>query len=535
MDSGRLSRLRAPVRAELAPSRLSRFGAPVLVPIAVAGLALAGCIDQLAQAHALFGGDEYDDGVYLGAALRLVNGAAPYRDFTFLHPPGIILLLSPLAALARWTGSRDFAGEARVLTALVASANAGLLAWLLRHRGTPAMLIAGGTLAVFPLAVAADHTVLLEPYLVLFCLVGATAMFAGDELASRTRLVWAGAAFGVAGAVKIWAIFPLAVALGCCVPQFRRGIRPLLLGAVAGFALVCWPFFLLAPTKFVRDTIGLQLDRAPSPGGSLSPGARLLNVTGLDGLPALHATVHLAVIVAVVYVFLVACAYLVPPRPSRLDWFALGSASSTVAAVFLAADFGPHFAYFTATFLALLLAVSCERLIRATTDWIAGRRETRIGRGAAQAPRLVVVIVLLVLATLFAEGRLFIREQRWRVNFGDPGPPIARVIPEGACVVTDEPAFSIIADRFVADSSNCPKMVDSFGEWLAADPRHPPPSPGPYDPGLVGAWRSWFSSADYVILTSQFRIPWTPELRSWFASQFKAVSFEGARVYRKRR
>jgi hypothetical protein len=531
MDSGRLSRLRGPVRAELASSRLSQFGAPVLIPIAVAGLALAGCIDQLAQAHALFGGDEYDDGVYLGAALRLVNGAAPYRDFTFLHPPGIILLLSPLAALARWTGTRDFAGEARVLTALVASANAGLLAWLLRHRGTPAMLIAGGTLAVFPLAVAADHTVLLEPYLVLFCLVGATAMFAGDELASRTRLVWAGAAFGFAGAVKIWAIFPLAVALGCCVPHFRRGIRPLSLGAVAGFALPCWPFFLLAPTNFVRDTIVLQLDRTRASGWP--PGLRLLNITGLVGLPGVDATVELALIVAVVYGLIVACAFLLPPWSSRLDWFALGSASVTVAAILAAPDFVPHYAYFTAAFLALLLGVSFARLIRAASYWAAGR-ETAIGRTLAAAPRIAVVVVLVVVATVFVEGRRFIREQPWRVSFGDPGPPIARAIPKGACVVTDEPAFTIVADRFVADSSNCPAVVDSYGEWLAADLKHPPPSPGPYDPELVTSWRSWFAAADYVVLTSQFRIPWTRELRSWFASQFKPVSFEGARVYRKR-
>jgi hypothetical protein len=515
-------------------NRLSRLRWPVLVPFAVAGLALAACVDQLAQAHAVLGGGEYDDGVYLGAALRLMNGAAPYRDFTFLHPPGIILLLSPLAALARWTGTRAFTGEARVLTALVASANAGLLAWLLRHRGTPAMLIAGGTLAVFPLAVAADHTVLLEPYLVLFCLLGATAMFAGDSLASRKRLVWAGVAFGFAGAVKIWAIFPLAVALGSCVPRFRRSGGPLLFGAVGGFTLAVWPFFLFAPTKFVHDIIVLQLERTSSPGGSYSAGDRLLNMTGLVGLPGVHASVDLAVIVAVVYVAFVACAYLVPPRPSRLDWFALGSASVTVAAIFASADFSPHYTYFTAAFLALLLAVSCDRLIRAALNWAAGRRENAIGRSLAQAPRIVVVVALLVGATAFAEGRLLIREQPWRVNFGDPGPPIARVIPKGACVVTDEPAFAIIANRFVANSSNCPAMLDPFAEWLAADVKHPPPSPGPYDPALVDAWRSWFAAADYVILTSQFRIPWTSELRSWFASHFKAVSFEGARVYRAR-
>jgi hypothetical protein len=48
--------------------RLSRLRSPVLVPFALASLALAVCVDQLAQAHALLGLDEYDDGVYLGAA-----------------------------------------------------------------------------------------------------------------------------------------------------------------------------------------------------------------------------------------------------------------------------------------------------------------------------------------------------------------------------------------------------------------------------------------------------------------------------------
>jgi hypothetical protein len=358
-------------------------------------------------------------------------------------------------------------------------------------------------------------------------------MFTGNNPASHQRLVWAGAAFGFAGAVKIWAIFPFAAALACCIPHFRRKVGPLIVGAVAGFALPSGPFFLLAPTNFVRDTIVLQLQRAPSP-QSNSPGSRLLNITGLVGLPGIHATVTLALIVAVIYVCVVVCAFLVPPWSSRLDWFAVGSASASVAAILLAPDFVPHYAYFTATFLALLLGVSCARLLRAASEWATGR-ETAIGRNVAQAPRLAVVVALIAFAALFAEGRRFIRDQPWRVSFGDPGPPIARVIPKGACVVTDEPAFTVIADRFVADRGDCPKMVDSYAEWLARDSNHPPPFPGPYDPELIEEWRSWFARAGYVVLTSMFRVPWTPELRSWFASHFKPISIEGAQVYKARR
>jgi hypothetical protein len=40
-----------------------------------------------------------DDGVYLGSAIELVHGILPYKDFTYLHPPGMPLLLSPVAAV----------------------------------------------------------------------------------------------------------------------------------------------------------------------------------------------------------------------------------------------------------------------------------------------------------------------------------------------------------------------------------------------------------------------------------------------------
>ena len=44
---------------------------------------------------------EYDDGVYLGAAIRLTQGVLPYRDFAFVQPPGILLLMTPVALAGR--------------------------------------------------------------------------------------------------------------------------------------------------------------------------------------------------------------------------------------------------------------------------------------------------------------------------------------------------------------------------------------------------------------------------------------------------
>ena len=48
----------------------------------------------------LFGMASYDAGVYFGVAVRLVDGVVPYRDFLFVQPPGIALLMAPFALLS---------------------------------------------------------------------------------------------------------------------------------------------------------------------------------------------------------------------------------------------------------------------------------------------------------------------------------------------------------------------------------------------------------------------------------------------------
>ena len=85
---------------------------------------------------------------------------------------------------------------------------------LVRHRGLFAALVACGVLAIYPDSILAARTVLLEPWLVLFCLLGALAVFDRDEVhRQRRRLLAGGALFGFAGAVKVWAIIPVLVIL----------------------------------------------------------------------------------------------------------------------------------------------------------------------------------------------------------------------------------------------------------------------------------------------------------------------------------
>ena len=167
---------------------------------------------------------QYDDGPYFGSAVRLVHGVLPYRDYAFVQPPGITELMSP-AALRVLPGRHRLGPGHRPVPH---RASPGPPRWcspgfLVRHRGALAVLLTGGIMAIYPPAAASARTVLLEPWLVLFCLAGAVAVFDGDRLTSRTRrLVWGGVAFGFGGAIKVWAIVPVLVIAVLCLPHLRR-------------------------------------------------------------------------------------------------------------------------------------------------------------------------------------------------------------------------------------------------------------------------------------------------------------------------
>src|ERR1700683_3480933 len=61
----------------------------------------------------------YDSGVYLAATIHLVSGVLPYKDFTFVQPPGILLLMSPVGLFSRVFGTHDGFIMARVVSSVV--------------------------------------------------------------------------------------------------------------------------------------------------------------------------------------------------------------------------------------------------------------------------------------------------------------------------------------------------------------------------------------------------------------------------------
>ena len=155
--------------------------------------------------------------------------------------------MTPAAAVAKVAGTAAAMSFARLLTVFASTACVPLAGNLVRHRGALVTAVTCGILAVYPDDIAAAHTLLLEPWMNLFCLIAASAAFSNGMLARPARLAWAGAALGVAGAVKFWAVVPGAVLLVLCLivgEQRTRRTLACLAGLVAGFALLrrrsCW-------------------------------------------------------------------------------------------------------------------------------------------------------------------------------------------------------------------------------------------------------------------------------------------------------
>src|SRR6516164_8292797 len=219
----------AMTRAPVAGVPLGRIETPRLTYAVIAVCTAAAAFLRfyvLARPGYLLGVTGYDDGVQFGDAMRLVSGVIPYRDFVVVQPPGSILLMAPVALLAKVTGTAWGLAIARLLTAAADTACVALLGLLVRHRGPAPAGIACGIYAVYPDALVAAQTFLLEPWLNLFCLIGALLVFDGDQLAQGRRLAWGGAAFGFAVAVKLWALAPLAV-IGLLAARSPRSPRRL--------------------------------------------------------------------------------------------------------------------------------------------------------------------------------------------------------------------------------------------------------------------------------------------------------------------
>jgi alpha-1,2-mannosyltransferase len=517
---------------------------PRLVLIVIAGCTAVGLflrLYQLTRPGYLTGVTEYDDGVLFGNALRLANGVIPYRDFAVVQPPGSILLMAPVAVLAKVTGSAWGLGIARLLTVFADCAAIALLGVLVRHRGPLAAGVACGIYAVDPDALVAAHTFLLEPWLNMFCLVGAVLAFDGDRLAGGRRLAWAGVVFGFAAAVKLWALVPLAVVAVIVLlpaPGERRSSDPLAVvarraqpprlrqitaltcGAVAGLGLPLLPFLILAPGALFRGVLVGQFVRS-SNGGQAQLPQRLADMLGLSAFPSFPLTPVLLLIAVALLALTVAGCWAARRPPAALDWYALVGAVAVTVMFMIPRLYYHHYGAFLGPFLALVVALPAGRLALRAEGLGAGRLATTAGRYA-----LTALLAMGAVATVVV-GWAGVHDLRTESGLYETSVAgvADRLIPPGACVLTNNAAYTVSASRFISDAPGCPSMVDSFGTLITLTSGHDMQAARPVLSTVTAVWRSGFERASYVwLLTgSQGQIPWTRSLYQYFLVHYRLI------------
>ena len=278
-----------------------------------------------------------------------------------MQPPGITLLMTPAALLAQVTGTAWGMAAGRILTVAASSAGIVLVGLLVRHRGLLPVALSCGVLAIFPGSLVAAHTVLLEPWLTLFCLIGALVLLDRDQFAPQRQAAAVGR-----GGVRLRrrgrgvGHHPGLVVAVLLAREIRRAAL-FVAGVAIGFCVPVIPFAADRPAPVLQQLLrgpGVPRGAHPDPGGEAAaaderdrPGAAPGQHRDADRRRWHHRDL--------IVVARSSLAWLVTRRPlTDLDWFAVATCTLIVVAFLWYAQFFLHFPAFLAPFLGLSIGLA---------------------------------------------------------------------------------------------------------------------------------------------------------------------------------
>jgi len=386
----------------------------------------------------LRGMNSYDSAVYYAAAAGLAHGLLPYRDFLFLHPPGIVVALVPLAALGGVIGDPYGMEVATLAWFGIGALNAVLVSRILRPLGVLAALVGGLFYAVFYPAVFIERSTLLEAPAATVTLVALLLLTRAPKvgpIAPGVVLV-AGALLGVSAGIKIWGVVVVVAVLGWTwiTHGARRGLL-LLAGAGVGATIICLPFFVSAPGSMWRMVVIDQLGR---PRSRLGLGQRL---TDMAGLTTLHA--GLVAVAAALAVAVAGCVLAVRCSQGRLAVVVLVASSALLLST------PPWFIHYAG-----LIAAPAAIMVGAATRTLIGAARSTQARGLIGSILVVGLAVVAVPILSASFGRPF------------PAAPIAKVAaPLGGCVTTDDPTTLIQTDLLQRNFQHGCRLVVDLGGY----------------------------------------------------------------------
>lgn len=397
----------------------------------------------------LTGNYGYDPSVYYASADAFTHGRLPYRDFVLLHPPGVMLVLTPFAALGRATTDMTGFVAGNLAFAMLGAVNAVLVYRVAQRMGLSrtASWLGGAFYAVWYGAVYAELSSRLEPLGSFAFLCGMLALSGNRPGRVRRDALLAGAALGFAISVKIWWIAPLIVIAVWLArtPDGLRRTRAFLAGVLGTVLLVDGPFFALAPSSMWHLVVLDQLGRHSIVG-------RVDRLFAMSTLTEIH-TMHGAAVIVVAALF-VGMLIALLRSAWRLNAARLLVACAAVQAVVLVAS--PSFFYFYLDYLApsfaLVVAAAAHRV-----------RERSRRRLVSALPAALVVGAAAVTAI-----GVFVKPVGSIEPF--PADELADSLPHVKCVMAVTPTALIELNTLSRDlANNCPQWVDATGRTYGVD------------------------------------------------------------------
>jgi len=444
---------------------------------------------------------DYDDGVYFSASALLVRGVLPYRDFVFVHPPGILLFY----ALTSWL--RDPAHAfvaARLLAALVGAANALLAgAIALRAAGPLAGIAAAALYAVYPDAVGVERSSFLEPVLNLACLSSAFVWLAPGERPRRPGL--AGVLAGAACAVKVLGgIWVVAALVSPPRERARAALGRFLLGGLIAGGVLVAPFALPAPASFVEQVLTFQLTRPPD--GAVERSARL---------PEIAAGGHLgATLLAAVALIAIGIAIARRSPVTRVERFFATATVLTIAAFLASASFWAQYDSYLAACECVLAGLGAAALVR----W------TPLPRSITAAALSLALIALqwpslrhLLAASRTRAPEVVALASEMRAHLAAADAPFVF-----------DPTWALPAGRLPPHGDGAPVIVDTYGSMLLSAVRGGARYPhaavafrrAPPQPALEARLRA----SRFVVLGWRGEWQLRPQDRGWLAANYLCVT-----------
>jgi hypothetical protein len=318
------------------------------------------------------------------------------------------------------------------------------------------------------------------------------------------------------------------VLLVCAAVHWREALLRVLGGLVLGIGVPCILFLLAAPGSFVRDVIGAELSTGT--GRSVSTGLSL-HVAELLGLGTPLGITKpaggIAIGVGGALVLLILVAMLARASSSTmLDWALLGTFAALVVTGLLVQQLPFTYTYFLAAFAAIVIGNSVGTLLSVASSFSPGRGDVS-GTLAAGATILCVALMISVVAVATPKEADFARSYFLK-HATNQSATIRAHVPPGSCVVSNNPEALILAGLFAKLPTGCPSLVDPAGiEKVAGSPPL-----GVNNTSVDSQWEQVFSLARYVVIApGPPGIPFSPQLRGYFARHFRLIYNVRYRIY----